>query len=187
MMARKHGIVRVMARVSMQTAALHMGRPGAALIREIYQEEEKKHSVMNDRSVKVGAGVVIIKDGMTLLAKRKGAHASGTWGSLGGHVEFGESPIEAVRREAREELDIEIGNIRFATCMNMIKEGKHYIDISFTAEIVSGDPIIHEPDRIEEIGWYPLDDLPAPLFEPVRVVLEALKTGQQYFEVCGEI
>lgn len=136
---------------------------------------------------KVGAGVVIIKDGMTLLAKRKGAHAAGSWGSLGGHVEYGESPIEACRREAREELGIEIGEIKFATCTNMIKDGKHYVDVSFTAEIISGEPAIQEPDRIEEIGWYPLDDLPEPLFEPVRIVLEALKTGQQYFETREEV
>jgi 8-oxo-dGTP diphosphatase len=136
-----------------------------------------------EKSTKVGAGVVILKDGMTLLAKRKGAHGSGMWGSMGGHVEFGETPAEAVKREAMEELGIEIGNIVFASCMNLLREGKHYIDISFTAEIISGEPKIMEPDRISEIGWYPLDALPKPLFEPVRVVLEAVKTGKRYFEV----
>jgi len=101
---------------------------------------------------KVGAGVVIIKDGMTLLAKRKGSHSEGMWGSMGGHVEFGETPIETVKREAREELGIEIGNIKFVTCANLIREGKHYIDISFTAEIISGEPTIMEPHAIESIG-----------------------------------
>lgn len=138
---------------------------------------------MDTPSVKVGAGVVIIKDGKTLLAKRKGAHGAGMWGSMGGHVEFGESPMETCIREAREELGIEIGNLVFVTCMNLLREGKHYLDVSFTAELISGEPTIQEPERIEEIGWYPLDDLPVPLFEPVRAVLEALKTGEKYFEV----
>ncbi len=102
---------------------------------------------------------------------------------MGGHVEFGETPVEAVMREAREELGIEIGNVQFAACMNLLREGKHYVDVSFTAEIVSGEPVIMEPDRIEEIGWYALDQLPEPLFDPVRIVLEAMKTGQKYFEV----
>ncbi|HEY1074744.1 MAG TPA: NUDIX domain-containing protein [Patescibacteria group bacterium] len=135
------------------------------------------------RFPKVGAGVVIIQDGKTLLAKRKGSHSAGCWGSMGGHVEFGETPVEAVKREAREELGIEIGNVQFVTCMNMIKEGKHYLDVSFTAEIVSGEPIIQEPDKIEEIGWYSLTELPDNLFDPVRVVLESLKTGENYFEI----
>ena len=131
---------------------------------------------------KVGAGVVILKDGMTLLAKRKGAHGSGSWGSIGGHVEFGETPMEAVRREAEEELWVKIRNLQFVSCLNMITGGKHYLDISFTAEIESGEPSIMEMEKIEEIGWYSLDALPSPLFEPVRAVLEGLKTGQQYFE-----
>jgi len=65
----------------------------------------------------------------------------------------------------------------------MRKYEKHYIDISFTAEIVSGEPMICEPERIESIGWYDLDHLPEPLFEPVKLVLEALKTGQVFYEV----
>ena len=133
-------------------------------------------------SIQVGAGCVIIKDSKTLLAKRKGSHAAGTYGSCGGHVEFGESPIDTVKREAREELGIEVGNIRFVSCMNLRKYGKHYVDISFVAEIVSGEPTICEPEKIESIGWYPLDALPEPLFEAVSVVFDALKTGQTYFE-----
>jgi len=132
---------------------------------------------------KIGAGVVVIQDGMTLLAKRKGAHGEGMWGSMGGHVEFGESPVETVMREAKEELGINIGNVRFVSCTNMIKDGKHYLDVSFVAELISGEPKIQEPDRIEAIGWYPLSNLPQPLFDPVRIVLESLKTGEHYFEV----
>lgn len=138
---------------------------------------------MPDDVIKVGAGVVIIKDGKTLLAKRKGAHAAGSYGSLGGHVEFGESPIEAVKREAREELGIEIGNIKFSCCTSMIKYGQHYIDISFVAEIISGEPKIMEPEKIESLEWYALNNLPEPLFEPVKKVLEALKNGEIYKEV----
>ena len=134
---------------------------------------------------KVGSGVVIIKDDKTLLAKRKGSHAAGSWGSLGGHVEFGETPIETVKREAKEELGIEIGNIEFAVCLNMLIDGKHYVDISFTAEIISGEPKIMEPEKIEEIGWFDLDNLPSPLFGPVKAVFDALKTGNKYFEICN--
>ncbi len=140
---------------------------------------------MSDETIKVGAGVVIIKDGKTLLAKRKGAHAAGCYGSLGGHVEFGESPVECVKREALEELGIEIGNIKFVSCVNMVKYGKHYVDLSFTAEILSGEPTVMEPERIECIGWFPVDDLPEPLFEPVRAVFEALKNGVAYSEANG--
>ena len=138
---------------------------------------------MDQPVIKIGVGVVIVQDGKTLLAKRKGSHAAGAYGSCGGHVEFGESPLEAAKREAREELGIEIWNVEFASCTSLHKDGKHYIDISFTAEIVSGEPKICEPDRVESLGWYDLNDLPEPLFEPVAIVLEAVRTGKRYFEI----
>lgn len=138
---------------------------------------------VDQQAVKIGAGVVIIKDGKTLLTKRKGKHAGGTYGSLGGHVEYGENITEAIKREAREELGIEVDNLVFVSCANMIKYGSHYIDLTFSADILAGEPVIQEPDRIESVGWYDLDALPEPMFEPVRIALEAVKTGQTYFEV----
>jgi 8-oxo-dGTP diphosphatase len=133
--------------------------------------------------IQVGAGVIIVHEGKTLLAKRKGSHGEGAWGSLGGHVEFGESPVDAVKREALEELGIEIGNIRFVVCTNLVKYGKHYVDLTFLADIVSGEPRIVESDRIEYLEWFPVDELPDPLFEPVRIAFEAMKTGQSFFDI----
>ncbi len=36
-----------------------------------------------------------------------------TWNLLGGFIEKGESPEECIRREIREEIEIELGNINF--------------------------------------------------------------------------
>ncbi len=133
--------------------------------------------------IQVGAGAVIVRDGKVLLAKRKGSHGEGSYGTAGGHVEFGETPTETVKREAMEELGIELKNVRFASCTNMQKYGKHYIDISFVAEILRGEPKIMEREKIASVDWYDLEDLPEPLFEPVRIVLEAMKSGERYFEI----
>ncbi|MCA9391608.1 NUDIX domain-containing protein [candidate division WWE3 bacterium] len=138
---------------------------------------------MDDRHIGVGAGVIIIKGNQTLLTKRKGSHGEGTYGSLGGHVEFGETPTDAVRREAMEELGVTLKNINFVSCTNMVKYGKHYVDITFFAEIETGEPTIMEPGRIESVGWYKLTNLPSPLFEPVRIALDAYKNKTSYFEV----
>ena len=103
------------------------------------------------KTIHVGVGAVIIRDGKILLTKRKGSHGEGTYGSFGGHLEFGESVSDAIRREAMEELGIEVGNIRFVSCTNMRKYDKQYIDISCTADIVSGEPRIMELDKIESV------------------------------------
>lgn len=142
---------------------------------------------MNLGQVKVGVGAVIIKDGFILLAKRKGSHGEGCYGSVGGHVEFGEDLVEAVKREAMEELGVKLKEVEFICCMNLKKYSKHYVDIEFLAQIESGEPSICEPEKIESVGWYPLDQLPEPLFKPVEIVLHAIKTGTQYYEINEDV
>jgi len=40
-----------------------------------------------------------------------------------------------------------------------------------------------EQDRIESIGWYDLDKLPEPLFEPLKRAIESYKTGKVFYEI----
>jgi 8-oxo-dGTP diphosphatase len=137
-------------------------------------------------NIKVGAGLIIIKDGRILMTKRKAELGNGEYGTVGGHVEFGEHPAAAAIREAKEELGIDVDNVEFLDCASIIKYGKHYIDISFTAKIISGNPKILEAEKIESVGWYPLDNLPEPIFEPVRKSIEAYRNKSNYFEMQEE-
>ncbi len=132
----------------------------------------------------VGAGILIIQNHKILLAKRKGSHGALMWGSAGGHVEYGETPIETVKREAKEELGIILKNLKFLCCLNFIIDNKHYLDLGFTAEIEKGVPTIQskEVDKIDSVAWFGLDNLPKPLFPPIKMYLKALETGQVYFE-----
>ncbi len=49
-----------------------------------------------------------------------------TWNLLGGILENGESPEECIRREIREEIEIELGNINYFQKYN-IYDREHYI------------------------------------------------------------
>jgi 8-oxo-dGTP diphosphatase len=52
---------------------------------------------------------VIIKDGKVLLAKRpKNKHQGGKWEFPGGKIEPDEKPLEALKREIKEEINLEI-------------------------------------------------------------------------------
>ena len=59
----------------------------------------------------VGVGGVVVKDGKALIIKRGHEPRKGEWSLPGGHVELGETLIDAVRREIKEEtgLDVEVG------------------------------------------------------------------------------
>ncbi len=76
-----------------------------------------------------------------------------------------------------------MGNLKFLVCLDeQWKDGRQYVDIIFLADIISGEPRPMEPDKVEVAAWFPLDDLPEPMFAPVKIALQALKTGRQYDE-----
>jgi 8-oxo-dGTP diphosphatase len=129
----------------------------------------------------VGVGVVFLQGDRVFLAKRHGSHGEDTWASAGGHLEMGETLEECARREAMEELGVTVGDLRFLCVTNIIAYDKHYLDIEFLGDIGEQEPVLAEPEAFTESGWFPLDDLPQPLFEAVRYALDSLGTGQYYY------
>ena len=54
----------------------------------------------------LSASVFLHRGGEILILKRAGGYAGGGWFVPGGHVEFGETPLEAAVRETEEEAGI---------------------------------------------------------------------------------
>lgn len=136
-----------------------------------------------DLRPKIGIGVMIFKDGKLLLGKRKGSHGAGEYSFPGGHLEYMEGFEECAKREVLEEAGIKIKNVRFQVLGN-IKDyaPKHYVQIGLIADWESGEPKVLEPDKCENWEWYDIDNLPEPIFIPVKYIIESYKTGQNYFD-----
>jgi 8-oxo-dGTP diphosphatase len=115
------------------------------------------------------------------LAKRQGSHGEATWASAGGHLELGESLEECARREALEELGVTVGQLRFLCVSNIIAYGKHYLDIEFLGDIADQQPRPVEPGAFSQAGWFPLEQLPQPLFLAVGYALDSLRTSRYYY------
>ena len=130
---------------------------------------------------RVGVGVVFVRHGRVFLARRRGALGGGTWGSAGGHLERGESLEDCARREAREEFDLAVTELRFLCVSNIIAYGRHYVDVEFLGEIGDQEPRLMEPDAFEGSGWFPLSSLPAPMFQAMAYAMDSLTTGRQYY------
>jgi len=118
--------------------------------------------------VRVGCGALIINDrNETLLVKRgvKTRNQAGHWCQPGGAVDFGETVERAIEREIKEELGISIKLIKYLCYTDQIlkKEKQHWIAISYLAKIVAGKPQNLEPQKHDEIKWFPLDKLPKKL------------------------
>lgn len=133
---------------------------------------------------RVGIGVMILKDDLVLLGKRKGAHGSGEYAFPGGHLEYMESFEDCARREVREECGIEIDDLRFHLVSNVVQYApKHYVHIGLIARIKSGQPHVCEPDKIESWNWYDLAHLPHPLFAMCTLAIENYKNPKIYFDI----
>jgi 8-oxo-dGTP diphosphatase len=127
---------------------------------------------------RVGVGVLVRRGERTLLLKRHGSHGAGTWSSPGGHLDFGEDPGACARRETEEECGLVLGDIQFVGLTNdVFDDRRHYITIWFAAESTMGDAWLAAPDEMSEFGWFRLDELPEPLFPPLRRLLDGRLLG----------
>jgi len=123
---------------------------------------------------KVGVAIIITKDDQVLLMKRKGVHGTGTWSTPGGHLDFGETPEQCAAREAKEEVGLDVTDIRFRSITNDIfdQQEKHYITIWMDGRSTSGEPTIAAEKEVAEIGWFAWNALPQPLFLSLENLLK---------------
>lgn len=125
---------------------------------------------------RLGVGAFITDDaGRVLLVKRRRAPEVGHWGFPGGKVEFGETLVEAVAREIREELGVTIavGNLVCIVDQIDLVERTHWVAPTYRAKIVHGQARNREPEALESIGWFERGNLPLPLTLASRRSLEA--------------
>ena len=126
---------------------------------------------------RVGVGVMIVQAGRVLMGRRMSGQRPGWYGWIGGKLEFGETLQECARREAQEEAGVEVGNLRLLCLSSLTVEDQHWIDVEFLGDILSGEPRTAAPDELTEWTWYPIDQLPTPIFEPAELALQSYRTG----------
>ncbi|WP_425985973.1 NUDIX domain-containing protein [Brevundimonas sp. TWP1-2-1b1] len=114
----------------------------------------------------VGCGLVIQRaDGRVLLCKRLRAPEAGFWNIVGGKVDLMEPSAEAARREAEEESGLKIGAVDFLCVAEEVipADGQHWVSLIYVTRDFTGEATLTEPDKLSEIGWFDLNDLPQPL------------------------
>ncbi len=115
--------------------------------------------------------VVTDASGRVLLLHHPYRPGSG-WGIPGGFLQPGETPEEALRRELREEIAMEIEILRPAFVRALTRYQQ--VELIFLCRPLDGAanseplPQSHEVDRT---AWFPLDSLPADLSDDQREIL----------------
>lgn len=111
----------------------------------------------------VGVGALIFNDEGKMFLTLRGREAKnerGTWEIPGGAVEFGETLEAAIIREIKEEHDIEIEVVELLdVCSHIIPdEHQHWVSPTYICKIIAGTPVIKEPNKCEQIGWFSLEE-----------------------------
>ena len=101
--------------------------------------------------------IIIIEDNKVLLVQEKKQSAYGLWNFPGGKLEPGETAEEAAYREIKEELGVEIINIKFVkTYFVQMPDAKYDLN-TFTARIKGTIKI--QDDELLAYGWFSLESI----------------------------
>ena len=105
----------------------------------------------------VAAGVVI-RDGRVMLCQRRPeVHNGLKWEFPGGKLEPGESPEEALRRELREELSIDVRVGRVADNVYFRYPDRDVLLMFYMCEIIGGEPRTVDCNAV---AWAKPGDIP---------------------------
>jgi len=116
-------------------------------------DETAKKAVVQSFT-RVAAGAFIVKDGKLLMTKANRGLTKGYWNIPGGFVDFGESFEEAVKREVKEEIGLEVKVKKLIGLYSDI-EKYHMLVASYICEVVGGK-LRPSPTEVEEVKWFPL-------------------------------
>lgn len=133
----------------------------------------------------LGVHLLLVRDGKILLMRRKTAgEVCGTYATIAGKVDEAESPTVALVREVKEEVGITVRAEDLRLLLTLHHNQTVYnggrvdvVELYFTASIWSGEPCLLEPDKADNLAFYPLNNLPQPLLPWLQHALDALATN----------
>lgn len=132
------------------------------------------------RSSSLTVGCVLLRDGRALVTVRGVEPEKGRYDVPGGFLEAGEHPVDGLRREAREELGVEVEDVEGPIQMAVHRygqDGDYVLALGFTARISEGEPA--PTDDAADLAWVSPEELEALDFawehdrELVRAALSA--------------
>lgn len=129
------------------------------------------------------AYVMFIRDGRVLLMRRANtSYHSGDYGLPSGHLEKDEPAITAAIREVKEEVGIRLTEDQLTAAHVMQRRQNGYFSLFFTTTNWEGEPRIMEPDKCDDLRWFPLDDLPPNIVPYISVAIAHWQTGRFFSE-----
>ncbi len=116
----------------------------------------------------VTAGAIIFNQAGEILVLKHRFRAGSGWGLPGGFLERGEQPLDALRRELREELGLEIEDVEIFAARSFRKPKQ--VEVLFRGR--ADGPVSPRTMEVERAEWFSLDALPEGLPRDQRRFVE---------------
>ena len=139
----------------------------------------------NDRFKLIASVYLLFKkdDNILLLRRANTGYEDGNYGLVAGHLDQGESLREAAVREAKEEsgVDIELSDLVLKTTMHRRQDDER-VDYFFEVTHWEGEIINTEPDKCDDLSWFPMTNLPENVIPYIKQAIEASRDNVIYTE-----
>ncbi|SFM34423.1 ADP-ribose pyrophosphatase YjhB, NUDIX family [Gracilibacillus orientalis] len=133
--------------------------------------------------------IFLLKDDQILLLRRYNTgYQDGNYSVPAGHLEGDEDVIVAAQREVLEEAGITISyqDLSIVGVMHRKATKEERVDFFLIADKWGGDVVNKEPDKCDELAWYPLNKLPDNMIPYVSRAIKNYKDDKP-FDVYGFI
>lgn len=147
----------------------------------IRDSDNRRHKLTGDVHL-----VLLNPDGQVLFGCRQNTgFEDGAWHVPAGHLEAGESVVQALIREAKEEIGITVRpeDVEFAHIMHNSSSGGRAA-FFFAVRRWDGEPGNREPEKCSEFAWFSFNALPDRVIGYCRVALDYIAAGES-FSVYG--
>lgn len=129
--------------------------------------------------------IFLIKEKKILLIRRANTgFFDGSYEAPAGHIDGGEPVRKAAAREALEEVGVSINtnDLKVVHVMHRYGQKAERIEFFLVAEKWEGEPENKEPEKCDDVAWFPLDALPENMVPKSRHALEQYLGGNIFSE-----
>lgn len=139
-----------------------------------------------DRHKLIPTSYLILRDGEKVLLLRRfnTGYEDGKYSLPAGHVDQGETFTEALVREVGEEIGVTLNaeDARVVHIMHRKSLDSERVDTFFVTEKWEGEVKNMEPEKCDDLSWFPIDALPENTIPYIRQALECIHEKKFYSE-----
>ena len=125
------------------------------------------------------AAIIVQGDSVLLVRHTKGSETY--WLLPGGGVDYGEALDKALKRELREEanLDVTVKELVFVNDSIAPDGSRHVVNVYFRAEVAGGELAVGDDERVVEVSFMPVAALTSlSLYPDIRAELSKAIAGE---------